>query len=416
MLLTSIVVIYNANRLLHAEQSQHLLQSDLFLVQRQLQAFVDHSPAAFFLKDIDGRYQLVSNQFERLINKLRTQILGKKAEVLFDAEVLPGVLESDSQVLNTKDVVVNELSFRVEGELRTFLSTKFPLFDTQGNVQSIGGLWTDISEHKSLTERLNSKNIDLERSNKELEQFAYVASHDLQEPLRMVSSYMQLLESRYKDKLDQDAKDFIGYAVDGALRMQRLIQDLLAFSRVGTRGKPPVPVDSDASFNEALLNLSIAMEETNANIEVGELPKVIADKDQLVQLFQNLIGNAIKFRGNKSPEIEVSAYELDGFAQFAVRDNGIGFDSKHTDRIFVLFQRLNPREEYEGTGIGLAICKKIVERHGGRIWAESEVGKGSTFYFTLPRVLDKEPETESAVQKHMEDKLETIENRASRLI
>jgi PAS domain S-box-containing protein len=416
MLLTAIVVIYNANRMLQAEQSQQLTQSDLFLVQRQLQAFADNSPAAFFLKDVDGRYQLVNNQFEQLVNKPRTQILGKRNEAFFDEETLSTVLESDRQVLTTKDIVTNELSIKVGGKTKTFLSTKFPLLDEDGHIHSIGGLWTDISEQKSLAETLNSKNIDLERSNKELEQFAYVASHDLQEPLRMVSSYMQLLESRYKDKLDQDAKEFIGYAVDGALRMQRLIQDLLAFSRVGTRGKPFAPVDTNAVLDEALLNLTLALEEADAKIDQGELPTVFADKDQLVQLFQNLIANAVKFRGDKRPVIAISVQNLDGFAQFAVRDNGIGFDPKHTDRIFILFQRLNPREEYEGTGIGLAICKKIVERHGGQIWAESEVGKGSTFYFTLPRVSSEETDGQAALRKKKEERVDTIEDRASRLI
>jgi chemotaxis family two-component system sensor kinase Cph1 len=289
------------------------------------------------------------------------------------------------------------------------------LFDQDGNIQSIAGIWTDISEQKALTETLNEKNVDLERSNKELEQFAYVASHDLQEPLRMVSSYMQLLESRYKDKLDRDAKEFIDYAVDGAVRMQRLIQDLLAFSRVGTRGKDPTPVEAGAAIDEALLNLKVRIEENNAEVHLEPFPTVMADKDQLVQVFQNLIGNAIKFRGEKDPEITVSVQESDGFAEFMVRDNGIGFDQKHNDRIFVLFQRLNTRDKYEGTGIGLAICKKIVERHGGRIWAESQLGKGSAFSFTFPVVAITESANKSD-QEFMEEMAETLEDRASRLI
>lgn len=233
----------------------------------------------------------------------------------------------------------------------------------------------------------------------------------------MVSSYMQLLESRYKDKLDQDAAEFIGYAVDGAHRMQRLIQDLLAFSRVGTRGQMPQPVDSQKSLDEALQNLKVRIEESKVKVTNGSLPEVVADKNQLAQVFQNLIGNAIKFQGEETPVIDVSAQLSGGFAEFTVRDNGIGFDAKHADRIFVLFQRLNSREKYEGTGIGLAICKKIVERHGGRIWAESQIGKGSTFHFTIPLAAEASlPDETQDLQFHKEGDGETVEDRAGRLI
>jgi PAS domain S-box-containing protein len=414
MLFLAFIVVYNANRLRAAEGSKRLLQSDLFLVQRQLQAFVDNSPSAIFLKDLDGRYQLVNAHFERIVNRPRTQILGKTAQSLFSSEILRTALEGDRQVLETKDVVLTEIETTLEGDVRNYLSTKFPLLNREGNVESIGAIWTDITEQKALTESLNRKNLDLERSNKELEQFAYVASHDLQEPLRMVSSYMQLLESRYKDKLDTDAKEFIGYAVDGALRMQRLIQDLLAFSRVGTRGKTPLPVGANEAFDEAMLNLKLSIEETGAEVDVSQLPTVMADKDQLVQVFQNLLGNALKFRGENNPVIQVSAQKMGGFTEFTVQDNGIGFDPKHIDRIFVLFQRLNTRDKYEGTGIGLAICKKIVERHGGTIWAESQPGKGSTFHFTFPLAFN---ETEAEAAGEIKEKsVDTIEDRASRLI
>lgn len=273
---------------------------------------------------------------------------------------------------------------------------------------------TDITERKKVEQQLLRANQELTESNKELEQFAYVASHDLQEPLRMVSSYMQLLETRYKDKLDGDAQEFIGFAVDGAVRMQRLIQDLLAFSRVGTRGRAPQPVDSEAAVMDALQNLKIAIEGEKAVVIFDDLPVVMADKDQLTQVFQNLISNAIKFRGKKRPSISIDAQTSDGFAEFKVVDNGIGIDPKHAERIFVIFQRLHPRDKYEGTGIGLAICKKIVERHGGRIRVESEPGKGSSFFFTFP--LAPEPwGAESKIHKS-EGAAETIEDRASRLI
>jgi chemotaxis family two-component system sensor kinase Cph1 len=247
------------------------------------------------------------------------------------------------------------------------------------------------------TETLSHMNAELAESNKELEQFAYVASHDLQEPLRMVSSYMQLLQARYKDRLDADAQEFIGYAVDGAVRMQRLIQDLLAFSRVGTRGKQPEAVDSEAALLDAVQNLKMQIESEKAVIVFADLPVVMADRDQLTQVFQNLISNSIKFRGNKKPHIGIDAQVSNGFAEFKLVDNGIGIDPKYAERIFVIFQRLHSREEFEGTGIGLAICKKIIERHGGRIWVDSDLGNGSSFYFTLP-IMSKPPKLE---QRHL---------------
>jgi len=226
----------------------------------------------------------------------------------------------------------------------------------------------------------------LRRSNAELEQLAYVASHDMQEPLRMIASYLQLVADRYGDALDADGHEFIGYAVDGAKRMQALISDMLAYSRVSTRARPFQPTDSARIVATAERHLQIAIEEGGAEIERGELPVVLGDEVQLLQLFQNLIGNAIKFRGQAPPRVRVTAEPADDGWCFSVGDNGIGIAPEYFERIFVLFQRLHGRKEYPGTGIGLALCKRIVERHGGRIWVESTAGQGSVFRFTLPRV------------------------------
>ena len=242
----------------------------------------------------------------------------------------------------------------------------------------------DITARKRTEEALARQAQELARSNAELEQFARIASHDLQEPLRMVESFTQLLARRYKGKLDADADEFIGYAMEGARRMRRLINDLLEYSRVGTQGKALEPTNCEALFDEAVANLATAIEQNGAVVTRDHLQTVMADASQLTQLFQNLIGNAIKFHGEEPPRVHVSAERSGKEWVFSVEDNGIGIYSNYYNRIFVIFQRLHSRSEYPGTGIGLAICRKIVERHGGRIWVDSELGKGATFYFTIP--------------------------------
>lgn len=233
---------------------------------------------------------------------------------------------------------------------------------------------------------------ELARSNADLEQFAYAASHDLQEPLRAVASYLELLQRRYKGRLDGSADKFITRAVDAAGRMRHQISDLLEYARLTTRGKPFKQSDCSAVFDRVLEDLKVAIDESGAVVTHGDLPTVTADTTQLTRLFQNLIGNAIKFRGEQPPRVQVKAQPTEGGWLFSVRDNGIGIDPEQADRIFLIFQRLHTRREYPGTGIGLALCKKIVERHGGRIWVESEPGEGATFYFTIPNGRDVGPD------------------------
>jgi PAS domain S-box-containing protein len=242
----------------------------------------------------------------------------------------------------------------------------------------------EVAERRRTEMLLAQRSRELARSNTELQQFAYVASHDLQEPLRMVGSYVLLLERNYSGLFNAEGKEYIHYAVDGVKRMQMLIDDLLAYSRVGCPPVNSAPADSASAVSQAIANLQNAIDESGAQITCGPLPKVPADGTQLLQLFQNLISNAIKFRGEEAPEIQIRAERVEGGWQFAVQDNGIGIGRQDFDRIFLIFQRLHGRRHYPGTGIGLAICRKIVNRHEGKIWVESEPGKGSTFFFTLP--------------------------------
>ncbi|NIP95614.1 MAG: PAS domain-containing protein, partial [Akkermansiaceae bacterium] len=268
------------------------------------------------------------------------------------------------------------------GDYRWFRARGLALWDDDGNATRMSGSISDVTERKRAEEDLLRRTEELERSNKDLEQFAWVASHDLKEPLRAVSNYVQLLERRYRDALDDEGRRFIGFAVDGAKRMRVLINDLLAFSRIGTRGKELAPVDSGKPLATAVKNLALTIRERGAEVEAEPLPRVWGDGIQLTQVFQNLIGNAIKFC-ERNPRIRVSAAKEGPMWRFSVQDNGIGMDPAHQKKVFEVFQRLHTRQKYEGTGIGLAVVRKIVERHGGRVRVDSSPGEGSTFSFTL---------------------------------
>lgn len=330
----------------------------------------------------DQRFQIVSREFTRIGGYAEKDLIGMPSEQI----VFPD--DREKVRVNAKKMLKGERS--TPYEFRIINSDGMPRWVKESVVsvpyngrRAVLGNFMDITEQKNTEEELNKTLAQLKRSNSELEQFAYVASHDLQEPLRMVASYTQLLARRYQGRLDDDADEFIGYAVDGANRMQHLINDLLTYSRVTTRGKEFIPTDCEKVFDNAIANLQAAIEESGADIRHEPLPEVLADATQLSQIFQNLIGNAIKFRGNNPPVIHVSAKQIDDEWLFSFNDNGIGIETEYQDRIFLVFQRLHSKAEYPGTGIGLALCKKIAERHGGRIWVESEPGKGSTFNFTI---------------------------------
>ena len=329
--------------------------------------------------------------------KLMSELLAENHTV---AEIgLDGALhrEFDLCIVGTHmlPLIAEQIRARKEAEQPVFLP--FLLAASRQDAKMIGNrLWETVDElvtvpvekrellaRVEVLLRIRRLSMDMLRSNDDLQEFAYVASHDLREPLRMVESYVELLARRYKGKLDADADDFIGYAVDGVHRMNALIEDLLDYSRIGTRGMPPKPVLLGDALNGAIENLRVAIDESGAEITSEDLPEVEADELQMIRLLQNLIGNAIKFRLDEPPRVHVSAEKTGDQWVISVSDNGMGIAPEHHERIFHLFERLSSREDRSGTGIGLAVCKKIVERHGGRIWLESELGKGTTFYFSL---------------------------------
>lgn len=359
------------------------------LADAQFRQLLEAAPDAIVIVGPQGHIVLVNRMTEDLFGYSRDELIGQPVEFLIPARFR-------QEHYQHRDGYIENAHTRPMGSgLELFACHKggreFPVEISLSPLQTPTGMLVtsvvrDISERKEAQKALEHHAAELERSNAELEQFAYVASHDLQEPLRMITSYSQLLERRYKDKLDGDALEFIDYVVDGAKRMQELINDLLAFSRVGTRGREFEHIDMEVVYKRVLGNLQVAIEEQQAEISHDPLPMVQADGLQLVQLLQNLLGNAIKFHGEAPPKIHVSAENLHHEVKFSVCDEGIGIEPQYAERIFQVFQRLHGKGRYPGTGIGLAICKKIVERHGGRIWVESQPDKGSKFYFTLPRI------------------------------
>jgi PAS domain S-box-containing protein len=364
------------------EAEKHLAQ-----MEERYRGLLEAAPDAMVVVNQSGEIVLLNVQAERQFGYRRDELLGQKVENVipegFAERLIADALRS------TEDALAQQIGAGIELNGRRKSGSEFPIEIMLSPLESTEGVLVtaairDVTLRKQVEAQLLQKIEELNRSNEELAQFAYIASHDLQEPLRMVASYTQLISRRYKGKLDSDADEFIAFAVDGANRMQRLIQDLLAYSRVGTKGKNLLDTSSEDALQQALFNLRGAIEESAALVTHDPLPNVLADEMQLTQLFQNLVGNGIKYRRPGISRVHISAVKNgEEKWMFSVRDNGLGIDSQYFERIFGMFQRLHKREEFAGTGIGLAICKKIVERHGGNISVESEPGQGSTFRFAL---------------------------------
>ena len=364
------------------------LTQDLSAANKELEAVFNAFPDLYFWLDTDGTILSYHAVRASDLHIPSEQFLGKRMQDVLPPDVSTQFEQAVRKIAEAKSVAVIEYSLPMPDGIKFFEARLVPLMERQ-----VMAIVRDITEERKRAEESLARYADeLERSNTELQQFAYIASHDLQEPLRAVSGYLQLIRKRYEGKLDKDADEFIAFAVDGASRMQALIEGLLDYSRVGTHGKEFAPTDSEAALKQAEQNLKAAIEESGAEITHDPLPTVTGDDVQLTELLQNLVANAIKFhRPDEPPRIHVSAEQKDGEWVFSVKDNGIGIAREDTERLFRIFTRLHARDEYEGTGIGLAVCKRIVERHGGRIWVESEPGKGSTFYFTIPATAAAQP-------------------------
>jgi PAS domain S-box-containing protein len=366
---------------------RHAAEKRLGQMEGRYRGLLEAAPDAMVVVNLAGEIVLVNVQAEKQFGYKRDELLGQKVKNIipegFAERLIADALRS------TEDALAQQMGTGIELSGRRRNGSEFPIEIMLSPLESAEGVLVtaairDISARKAAETQLLHNIEELKRSNEELDQFAYIASHDLQEPLRMVASYTQLLSRRYKGKLDADADQFIAFAVDGATRMQRLIRDLLAFSRVGTTGQKLLDTSTEEALQQAIANLRDAINESGALVTHDPLPIVMADETQLTQLFQNLIGNGIKYQNPGVPRVHISAAR-NGEKKwtFSVKDNGLGIAPQYFERIFDMFQRLHKREEYAGTGIGLAICKKIVERHGGVISVASQLGQGSTFSFAL---------------------------------
>ena len=371
-----------------SKEAQQKIESGLTL----LESIIEGTPDPIFVKDLGGRMVIVNSANARMFNMHRAEMTGLTDFELLPAEFIPPILEVDRRVMATGQTEVVEEKIVTGGEVRVYLATKSAWRDPDGNIVGIIGVARDITDRKRMEDALHQANGALRRANDNLGQFAYIAAHDLQEPLRNIITFSQLIARRFKAKLDEKDYEYLGYVIDGAHRMSQLIADLLAYSRATTSADlVERRVELEAVLQGSMNGLSGRIAETEATIEHSSLPVVRGDAAQLTQLFQNLLSNALKYRkARESPKIAVDCQRNDGMWVISVSDNGQGFQQEYAEQIFRIFKRLHGRE-VSGSGIGLAICKSVVERHGGTIWAVGKPGEGSTFYFTLP-VAPPEPD------------------------
>ncbi len=360
------------------------IEDELKESEERYRTIVEYSNDMIWALDTEGKFTFFNKRAEKLSGYNFEEWKGKSFSPLISEEELPKVIDAFHRVLAGQSLEY-EVTFVNKFNKRITLSVNTTPIYSKGRVVGTTSFGRDITEQKKAEIKIKEKTEELKRSNIELEQFAYIVSHDLQEPLRSISGFTEILARRYKNKLDPEADQFITYVINGSKRMQQMINDILALSRVGTKTKEFLPAYITDVLDSVFINLRLLIEKNNAIITYDKMPIVNVDKSQFVQLFQNLVENAIKFRKKDViPKIHISAKKEKNEWIFSVQDNGIGIDPKNFHKLFIIFQRLHSRNEYEGTGIGLAICRKIVERHKGKIWVESELGKGSTFRFSIP--------------------------------
>jgi len=349
--------------------------------EARLQSIMDHSGRMVYIKDIDGRYLQANKEFLKMINREEKDVIGKTNYDFFPKEFADIYKQNDEQVIATGQPIEFEQATPFEG--RTYMAVKFPLYDTDNKIYAVCGITSDITERKQAEQQLKETMEKLIESNIELERFAYICSHDLNSPLRMITQHLERVYNNPNNVIDEASRTSMGFVMDGAKRMRRLIDGLLEYSMFGFSEKMLEPVDCNKLLAAVLTNLSVNIEERHARVTHDALPIIMADEIQLMQLFQNLIANAIKFCSTE-PHIHVSCTRTGAFWTFGVRDNGIGIAPHNMETIFQIFKRIHTEEHYPGIGIGLAVCERVVKNHGGRIWVESELGKGAVFFFTLP--------------------------------
>ena len=372
-----------------AERTAELQQANeaLHHSEQRFRSLVETTSDWIWAVDPDGVYTYASPKIKDLLGYEPEEVVGKTPFDMMPPDEAEQLTATFREIVSRGEPFtrLENANLHKDGHRVILETSGVPIFDAEGNLQGYRGVDRDVTKPKEDEAKLKRTMANLEQSNRDLEQFAYSASHDLQEPLRMLGSYLQALEAGYGDGLDQPARDYISLSIDAGKRMQQLINALLAYAHVGTRGRQFQTVATNTVVDQVIVDLQAMINGSGAEVTRDELPSITADPTLLAQLFQNLIGNAIKFHGDRPPEVHVRGESSSRRWVFSVRDNGIGIDQKHLDRIFAVFERLHSSDKYPGTGIGLAICKRVVQHHGGRIWCESTPQEGTTFHFSIPR-------------------------------